>query len=164
MKSDRFRELVRSNIKDISSSDAKPVESSVILCPNPKCGRAGMKPAFLLYDTNLDEEVLKRMDKSQPQPDLLFVVGTSLCVEPFSELPSHCPRSVRVVVNRDLSYARCGFEFGNGHDHMWQGNCEEMFFALAEKLGWLPDLAQFCDTLPPASKEMLDKALKKSVS
>ena len=160
MPSDKFRELLGSNIKDIyqiAGSNA-PAESSVIACTNPACGKAGMRPATVLFDADLDADVLKHINKQRPA-NLLFVVGTSLSVTPASDIPSRSNAAVRVVVNLNSPVYE-DFEFGNGRDHLLRGDCDEMFAALAARLGWLPDLARFRDTLPPASLATLDMALE----
>jgi NAD-dependent SIR2 family protein deacetylase len=157
---DEFVVLVRFNIKDISANDADaPAESKVILCPNPKCGRAGMKPAVVLYGTKVDTAVAKRMRKHLPRTNTLFAVGTSLDVKPISELAKQCLHAVRVVVNQHPSLM-CDFKFRKGRDHLLQGECDEMFVALAGRLGWLHDLARFRDEWCPNSQEMFDAELQ----
>jgi hypothetical protein len=42
-----------------------------------------------------------------------------------------------------------------------QGDCDEMFVALATRLGWLQDLAQFRDEWCEASQKMFDVAVTK---
>jgi NAD-dependent SIR2 family protein deacetylase len=175
MPSDEFCALLRSNIKDISASDASaPAESSVIKCPNPECGKAGMKPAIVLFGANTGNEVDERQQAHLPHSRLLFVVGTALRVTPIMELPSKCLDAARVVVNINSSdklklpavqgmkipTGYDDFDFGNGRDHLMQGECDEIFAALAARLGWLPELARFRDVLPPASLQTLDKALE----
>ncbi len=160
MPSEEFREHMRSNIKDISAIDASaPADSKVIACPNARCLRAGMKPTAVLFGAKLDAAVARRMRKHLPQTNMLFVVGTSLSVKPISSIPAQCPQdAVRVVVNRDPPPS--GFAFDSGRDHLLQGECDEMFVALAARLGWLPDLARFRDEWPQASKDMFDEALE----
>jgi NAD-dependent SIR2 family protein deacetylase len=162
MPADEFRALVRSHIKDISASDPDaPALSKLIRCPNAKCGRAGMKPTAVLFGAKLDAAVAKRISKHLPRTDLLFVVGTSLSVKPISSIPEQCPLdAVRIVVNRDAPPS--GFAFGSGRDHLLQGDCDEMFLALAARLGWLPDLARFRDEWPQASQDLFDEALAES--
>jgi NAD-dependent SIR2 family protein deacetylase len=156
---DEFCALVRSNIKDISASDASaPAESNAIRCPNPKCGRAGMKPATVLYGADLDAQVMKQIDKQGPA-NMLFVVGTSLSVKPSLTIPSRSKADVRVFVNRDAPPP--GFK--RDTDQFLQGDCDEMFAALAARLGWLPEMAARFGgdgVLPEASLQTLNKALE----
>ena len=160
MPSDTFRELVRANIKDISASDpSAPAESSAIKCP--QCDRAGMKPSTVLYDADLDAGVLQHLDEHLPA-DILFVVGTSLYVQPSASIPSRSKAAMRVFVNREPPppFVR----FRHGRDHLLQGECDEMFVALTARLGWLPDLARFRDEWLPASQTLFDEALRKSAT
>ena len=160
MPSDEFRELVRANIKDIRASDAgAPAESSAIKCPH--CDRAGMKPATVLYDADLDAGVLQHLKEHLPA-DILFVVGTSLYVQPSASIPLRSKAAMRVFVNREPPPPFV--KFRNDRDHVLQGDCDEMFAALAARLGWLPDLARFRDEWLPTSQTLFDEALRKSAT
>lgn len=157
MPSEVFLAFMRSKIKDITASDASaPAQSSEIACP--KCRKAGIRPAVVLYGTCLDDKAAQRMELLKTTR-LLLVVGTSLTVKPISQLPSLCSQAARVVVNRDPPPH--DFAFDSGRDHLLQGDCDDMFAALAARLGWLPELdTRFRDTLPPASLQALNKALE----
>ncbi len=161
---DDFRALVRSSIKDIYANDPDaPTESKAIVCPNAKCGRAGMKPATVLYGAGLEAHVEEQMEEHKPA-DMLVVVGASLSVEPSSFIPKDSSAATRVFVNLNLPDANYSdFEFGNGRDHFLQGDCDEMFAALAARLGWLPEMAARFGgdgVLPQASLQTLNKALE----
>ena len=159
MPSDGFCALVRSSIKDIYANDPDaPTESKAIVCPNPKCGRAGMKPATVLYGAGLDAQVMKQIKKQGPA-DILFVFGTSQSVEPSSTISSRSKAAVRVFVNRDAPPP--GFK--RDTDQFLQGDCDEMFAALAARLGWLPEMAARFGgdgVLTEASLQTLNKALE----
>lgn len=156
MPSDEFCALVRSSIKDIYANDPDaPTESSAIKCP--KCDRAGMKPATVLYGAALDAQVMKQIKKPEPT-DVLFVVGTSESVEPSSSISLRSKAAVRVFVNR---VPHPGFK--RDTDQFLQGDCDEMFVALAARLGWLPEMAARFGgdgVLPQASLQTLNKALE----
>ncbi|KAH9936341.1 DHS-like NAD/FAD-binding domain-containing protein [Fomitopsis serialis] len=69
--------------------------------------------------------------------DLLFVIGTSLTVQPFASLaslvPAHCPR---VLINLDPVG-----DFGNRSDDViCLGRCDEVVRDLCKELGWGDEL------------------------
>ena len=69
--------------------------------------------------------------------DLLFVVGTSLTVQPFASLaalvPAHCPR---VLINLDLVG-----DFGSRPDDVvCLGKCDDIVRDLCGELGWADEL------------------------
>jgi NAD-dependent SIR2 family protein deacetylase len=154
-----FQALLRANIKDISASDASaPAKSSVIKCRNSKCGRACVKPTAVLFGAKVDNSEAKRVREHAPLTDFLFVVGTSLAVEPVPLKPSKFPSTAsRIVVNREPPSSD-HFAFGGTRDHEWRGDCEAMFVALAARLGWLPELAEFRGEWSDASRALFDKA------
>lgn len=69
--------------------------------------------------------------------DLLFVIGTSLTVQPFASLaslvPEHCPR---VLINLDLVG-----DFGSRPDDVvCLGKCDDIVRDLCKELGWADEL------------------------
>lgn len=69
--------------------------------------------------------------------DLLFVIGTSLTVQPFASLaslvPAHCPR---VLINLDLVG-----DFGSRPDDVvCLGKCDDVVRDLCKELGWADEL------------------------
>ena len=71
----------------------------------PRCGHCDgpLKPAVILFGEALPPGVLARATVAVEQSDLLFVVGSSLEVEPAASLPELARRAGArlVVVNRE---------------------------------------------------------------
>lgn len=94
--------------------------------------------------------------RSLAEADLLFVIGTSLQVEPFASLTQSVPNSCpRVLINLEEAG-----DLGSRRDDVLSlGKCDDVIKALATELGWLEELnaawAQTRMTLdnpPPADK------------
>lgn len=70
--------------------------------------------------------------------DLVFVIGTSLVVYPFAQLPEFVPPSVpRVLFNNDAVE-----DFERPNDVCVLGDCDESVLSLCQKLGWHTELAK----------------------
>ena len=68
--------------------------------------------------------------------DLVFVIGTSLVVYPFAELPQYVPPSVpRVLFNNDVVE-----NFERPNDVCVLGDCDESIWSLCQKLDWHTEL------------------------
>jgi NAD+-dependent protein deacetylase SIR2 len=69
--------------------------------------------------------------------DLLFVIGTSLQVQPFASLTHFVPRSCpRVLINLEGAG-----DFGTRQDDvLLLGKCDDTIKELAKELGWLEEL------------------------
>jgi NAD-dependent SIR2 family protein deacetylase len=124
-----------------------------------------MKPSALLFGVGLDSNVLERVEQQVSKvstTEVFIVVGMSLSVESSASISEAFPQAKRVVVNRDLPPKSKDFQFGNDRDFMLQGNCDEIFFELAARLGWLPDLEKFRNEWCEASQKMFAEALKRA--
>eukprot|EP00755_Sulcionema_specki_P013764 Sspe_Gene.54876::Locus_30236_Transcript_2_3_Confidence_0.500_Length_1742::g.54876::m.54876 len=129
-----FLAQLESKIKDVSASDpSAPKESSPITCP--KCGMHGPRPDVVLYGEALREDHMAQMVEDAKQFDLLLVIGTSLTVEPLSQLPSmtKCPR---VVVGRTVVGEDVGLRYGRGRDVMVLADSDRAMHRLLQRTGW----------------------------
>ena len=84
------------------------------------------------------------MKTDLPDLSLLFVVGTSLTVQPVSFIPEECCNSKRVIVNREdvANYTKTP-----GKDFFLSGDCDDTFIEIIVKCGWLQDLMKFKDEM-----------------
>ncbi|CCM03508.1 uncharacterized protein FIBRA_05642 [Fibroporia radiculosa] len=101
----------------------------------PEC-EGLVKPDIVFFG----EALPQRFHHSVPQlrkADLLFVIGTSLTVQPFASLatlvPDHCPR---VLINLDA----VGDLGSRGDDVLCLGKCDEVVRDLCKALGWEAEL------------------------
>jgi NAD+-dependent protein deacetylase SIR2 len=68
--------------------------------------------------------------------DLVLIIGTSLVVHPFAELPNYANPSVpRIVFNYEPLD-----DFERPNDVYIPGDCDASIWSLCEKLGWTEDL------------------------
>ena len=170
---EEFHKDVQSKIKNIykdaDEDDGSPAESSPILCV--KCRRPGVKPATVLYGTDLPTEVWRSVKVDFPDSvDLLIIAGTSLTVSPANQLVTRVDDSVRrLVVNRDRVGEELGLDFESdtttaagsatsARDVLLQTDCDGGFLALATQLGWLDDLYVYKDKMCEASASLLEQA------
>lgn len=71
-------------------------------------------------------------------PDLVFVIGTSLIVQPFALLPGYVSPGVpRILLNNDPVA-----DFDRPNDVFIQGDCDESIWKLCVKLGWDGELRE----------------------
>jgi NAD+-dependent protein deacetylase SIR2 len=64
--------------------------------------------------------------------DLVLIIGTSLVVHPFAELPNYTPPSVpRIIFNYEALD-----DFERPNDVYIPGDCDASIWSLCEKLGW----------------------------
>jgi len=91
------------------------------------------------------------------EADLLFVIGTSLQVQPFASLTYFVPRSCpRVLINLE----EAGDLGARPDDVLLLGKCDDVIKELATELGWLKELKSTwaetrtsLDDPPPADEE-----------
>lgn len=166
---EQFHKDVRNKIKNIykdeSDADGSPAESSHILCVN--CGKPGVKPATVLYGTDLPAEVWRSVREDFPDSvDLMIIAGTSLTVSPANQLVTRVHSSVpRLLINREVVGEDLGMRFEDSkthssHDAILQMDCDAGFLALAVELGWLEDLYAHKGRMCAASAALLEEAHK----
>jgi NAD-dependent deacetylase sirtuin 2 len=163
-----FCDAVKSSIKDIYGEDASaPAESSNIACV--KCGSPTVKPATVLFGGSLPEAFFRLSAADLPSCDLLIIAGTSLVVSPANSLATRVPPSTRrLVINNEPVGRELGLQYGAGgegggggggaRDSFIGGDCDASFLELTARLGWLDELGEVRDALPPASQAALDDA------
>jgi len=162
---DKFREKVKSNIKDIYEKDeTAPKQSTPIPCEN--CGKNGLKPKTVLYGSQLPEQFNTCMQLDFPKNvDLLVVAGTSLTVAPANTVVYQVsPTTPRLIVNRDPVGCDLGIKYGEKatRDIYCDKECDDVFLSLMGKLGWIEDLKACKEKLAPKSRESLEKYLSET--
>jgi NAD-dependent deacetylase sirtuin 2 len=154
---DDFTKAVRSNIKDITGQDVDaPGQSTPIICG--ACGNPTMKPTIVLFRSSMPREFHARTVEDLPYADLLIIIGTSLTVAPANSLVYRVPsRALRMVMNDEPVGRRLGIEYGeDARRDVWaRGYTDVTCLDLAEKIGWLDDLAVIVDELPESSAKLL---------
>jgi thiamine pyrophosphate-dependent acetolactate synthase large subunit-like protein len=90
--------------------------------------------------------------------DLVFVIGTSLIVQPFSLLPGYTyPKVPRILLNNDPVET-----FDRPNDAFIQGDCDESIWKLCLKLGWQDELRELHKKIDGVSREWDMEFRKKS--
>jgi len=164
---EQFHEDVRTKIKNIYKSDdvndGSPAESTNITCV--KCNKPGVKPATVLYGTDLPSDVWRSVREDFPHSvDLMIIAGTSLTVSPANQLVTRVQGSApRLLINRDVVGEELGLTFSGTEavpprDSILQTDCDAGFLALAEELGWVSDLYAHKDSMCEASATLLEEA------
>lgn len=162
---EQFRDEVRTKVKDIYNADpTAPAESSNICCL--KCQRPGVKPATVMYGSDLPKKVWSSVREDFPDNvDFMIVAGTSLTVSPACNLVTRVADDVpRLVMNRDIVGEELGLNYEEGfrgapvRDAIVQGDCDTGFLWVAQQLGWVQDLRQYQSLMCPASAALLDQA------
>ena len=155
---EEFKNSVRSKIKDIyCMDDDAPKQSTEIICP--ACNRPLVKPNTVLYGRSLPPEFYAAVEDAFPRGggyvDVLFVVGTSLTVQPAASVPRLATMSMRVVVNMEI-VGESVFDFSKGsRDMLLRGECDSIFVDLAIACGWLDDLASHADLMCESSRALV---------
>lgn len=133
----------------------------------PRCSRCKglVKPDIVFFGEALPE-VFHRKLRLLPEADLLFVIGTSLQVQPFASLTYFVPRSCpRVLINLE----QAGDLGSRNDDVLLLGKCDDIVKKLAKELGWLKELkaawaeTRSClDNPPPADEESEEESEDKA--
>ncbi|XP_060572281.1 NAD-dependent protein deacetylase sirtuin-2-like [Ruditapes philippinarum] len=127
-------------------------EGPVPRCANESC-RGIVRPKIVMFGENLPERFAEHLSDID-DCDMLLIMGTSLAVRPFSNLPirtkDNVPRlfinleSIRVAKHPiSALFFGGGFDFENEdniRDVFWKGKCDEGCFALADIMGWGDEL------------------------
>lgn len=154
---DDFTKAVRSNIKDITGHDIDaPRRSTPIICG--ACGNPTVKPTIVLFRGSMPKEFHTRTAEDLPDVDLLIIMGTSLTVAPANSLVYRIPpTALRMVMNDERVGRRLGIDYGEDavRDVWAHGHTDVTCLDLAEKMGWLDDLALIVDELPDSSRKLL---------
>ncbi|KAL1846740.1 Sir2 histone deacetylase Hst2 [Paecilomyces lecythidis] len=96
-----------------------------------------VKPDIVLFGEPLREGFEEKAEHKVVEADLVFVMGTSLKVHPFANLPSlACAGVPRVLINRE----KVGDLGNRKEDLCLLGNCDEEVRKLADALGWKKEL------------------------
>jgi NAD-dependent histone deacetylase SIR2 len=104
-------------------------------CVEPRCNGL-VKPDIVFFGEGLPSKFFnntRRVDEA----DLVFVMGTSLSVAPFSRLPTYAGEGVpRVLFNMEA----VGDMGSRADDVLELGGCDDGVKKLAELLGWTEEL------------------------
>jgi NAD+-dependent protein deacetylase sirtuin 2 len=167
----------------VTTATAAPKESTPILCQH--CHEPLVKPSTVLFGRNLPLEFFQRAQQDLPTLDVLIVAGTSLVVSPANALVHQAPDTTcRVIVNREPVGRELGIEYDDdivvecidaasggddhcrtsatGRDLFAQGDCDAVFLHLIQELGWMEDLWERRNDLPPSSADLLRRHVKQS--
>lgn len=154
---DEFCGKVRTNIKDITGLDyTAPAQSTPIVCQ--ACQNPTMKPTIVLFRGQMPADFHIKAAQDLPDCDLLIIMGTSLTVAPANSLVYRIPpTALRMVMNNEPVGRRLGIDYSEEslRDVWASGYTDESCLNLAEKLGWLDDLAGIVNELPDSSAELL---------
>lgn len=111
----------------------------------PKCNscKGLIKPMIVFYGEGLPMRFFEHMEKDTKVCDMALVIGTSLLVHPFADLPEIVPNKCqRVLINREPAG-----DFGERKkDIMILGDCDSQVRALCKLLGWSDELEKLIDT------------------
>lgn len=142
---DSFCTRVRKSVKDIYDVDeSAPAESEPIPCL--ACGKPTVKTTTVLFGSSLPEEFFTLSQVDMKEIDLLIVAGTSLQVAPANMLTAICA-CPRVIVNNQAVGEHLGIDYSakpraKTRDVFLEGECDVVFRALADAIGWKEDLDQ----------------------
>ena len=120
-----------------------------------------VKPDLIFFGEPLPPRALARASDDFAACDLLLIIGTTLCVEPFAELCTRVGVDVpRLVINRERVEYRAPqsseaqmlgfddtslhFDEGNHRNIEWLGDCDDGVQQLAALMGWQQELHQRC--------------------
>jgi NAD-dependent SIR2 family protein deacetylase len=105
-----------------------------------------VKPDIVFFGESLPQRFYTQRAIDVPRCKVLLVMGTSLSVEPFAELPEEVSSTcLRVLVNREsvgfMKHGRRkGYHISPPMDVGLIGDCDDQVRSLAEKLGWTAEL------------------------
>lgn len=106
------------------------------LCPKADC-RAFLKPSSVMYGQPLPQQFFEMSPKDVAQADCIIIMGTSLAVKPFSELPQRVgPLVPRLLMNMTGVAKEAGLRLGEDGASV-PGNYRDV-----------PMLGKFEDTIP----------------
>jgi NAD-dependent deacetylase sirtuin 2 len=136
----------------------------ILHCKSVDCDGI-VKPKVMFYGEDFHDQFYSQLERDFRECDLLFVIGTSLFVEPFDEtVLSYVPNNVpRVLINKTVTHTfrekiemvdgeivdraseqnRILFRFGhclNRRDIFFEGDCQDVVMALVDALGWKSEL------------------------
>jgi len=163
-----FIEKVKKNIKDIYKLPGviAPEESSPIPCEH--CGKDSVKPATVLYGSQLPQEFFECISDDFPNRcDLLIIAGTSLTVSPANQVPTMVKNNTpRLIVNREQVGSELGIQYppyAVRDISSTDKECDSVFLYLAHKLGWIEDLKEHFPKMSPLSQQLLKDYEEKKV-
>ena len=157
-----FAKTVTKNIRNIYDPEDADAPKTSTPIPCPACGKPQLKPNTVLYGASMPTDFIETSEKdlTDDQQDLMFVMGTSLRVQPAANLPDEMPdNSHRVLINNEPAGE---FALASPGYHFLQGECDAVVADLCSKLGWLPDLLRLRDSLAENSVAVLDAAVAAS--
>eukprot|EP00039_Didymoeca_costata_P011421 m.160480 g.160480 ORF g.160480 m.160480 type:complete len:223 (+) comp15168_c0_seq13:91-759(+) len=157
-----FCKDVKENIKDIYGIDnTAPQRSKNIFCKN--CRAPALKPTTVLFGSSLPERFFTCKSTDLPDADLVMILGTSLVVGPANSIAyAISEECLRVVINREPVGQELGILYGDDatRDIFLQGDVDAVCLDLIIRLGWLDELLQMKDSLPEASKDLLEATIQ----
>jgi NAD-dependent histone deacetylase SIR2 len=128
---------------DIDKFNENVKTGTLYYCEDLTCNKP-VKPSVVLYGENLPKEVTENFKvnlilniQALQDSDLVFIMGTSLNVMPFSYFPHQLDKKCqRVLVN--MEKVGHGFKFDDlsSNDYFIPGYTDEIILKLITDLGW----------------------------
>lgn len=108
--------------------------SNVIKCNKKNCS-GYIKPGVVFYGERLAKDFYKYNEEDFKKCGLLIIIGTSLDVSPFSELPFKLNNNVPILYLNLEKKNKSYFNFKE-KDIFIKGKCDETLQEIAKVLGW----------------------------
>ncbi|KAI0770212.1 DHS-like NAD/FAD-binding domain-containing protein [Fomes fomentarius] len=106
-------------------------KGEVVRCDDPSC-EGLVKPDIVFFGEELPDRFFQTLPKFG-SADLLFVIGTSLTVQPFAKLAAMAPETCpRILINLDFA----GDLGTRADDVILLGKCDAIVRDLCRELGW----------------------------
>lgn len=149
--------------------DNSAMRSAILNNKIPHCKKCDglAKPGIVFFGESLPKRFHKMHRSDMKTCDLLIVAGTSLRVQPFSELPRIVKNVPRVLINRERvgegGYNGFDFDSKSSQDVLALGNSDDIVSKLADLLGWSEELETRCSSLYPCRRERKPSFVEKVV-
>lgn len=133
---------------DIKELNQHIKEQKIFNCTH--CNNGFVKPKCIFYGERLPSDFFEKFSNIN-NSDLAFIMGSTLKVFPFANLPYNLPlNSWRVLINMERAgdtESERGFKFNeeNNKDLFLQGKCDEMIEKLVKDVGWEEEFNKYCE-------------------
>lgn len=118
-------------------------QGNIIHCHKPDC-EGLVKPDVVFFGEALPVRVFEDVEEKLQTSDLIFIMGTSLCVHPFASFVNFArPDALRVLINRDPvgeQYLQYQKDKSNTQDVFLKGDCDVIIKQICDRMGWTVEL------------------------
>jgi NAD-dependent SIR2 family protein deacetylase len=133
---------------DIEIQNAHIKEGKILYCTELNCNHP-CKPKVVFYGEQLPSSFGTNFNKIQ-ESDLGIIIGTSLAVKPFNNLPKFMPKSSwRVLINREKVGLQGpgGFQYDEvtSTDLFMNGTSDDIIMKIIEDSGWKEEFHEFIE-------------------